>query len=38
MQVRDPLYRVIADIVIETDGRSVAAVAGDVRNNLAGSD
>ena len=38
MQFRDPLYRAIADIVIETDGRSVAAVAGDVRNNLAGSD
>ena len=38
MQVRDPLYRAIADIVIETDGRSVAAVAGDVRNNLASSD
>ncbi len=38
MQVRDPLYRVIADIVIETDGRSVAAVAGDVRNKLASSD
>jgi shikimate kinase len=38
MQVRDPLYRAIADIVIETDDRSVAAVAGDVRNNLASSD
>jgi len=38
MQFRDPLYRAIADIVIETDGRSVAAVAGDVRNNLASSD
>jgi shikimate kinase len=38
MQVRDPLYRAIADIIIETDGRTVAAVAGDIRTRLAGSD
>jgi shikimate kinase len=38
MRVRDPLYRSIADIVIETDGRSVAAVAKDIRNSLSGSD
>jgi shikimate kinase len=38
MQIRDPLYRAIADIIVETDGRTVAAVAGDVRTRLAGSD
>ena len=34
MQVRDPLYREIADIVIETDGRQVAWVARQIRKQL----
>jgi shikimate kinase len=38
MRIRDPLYRSVADIVVETDGRSVAAVAKDVRDSLASSD
>ncbi len=36
MEVRDPLYRSIADIIVDTDGRSVAAVTGDIRQQLAG--
>ncbi len=35
MQVRDPLYRSIADFVVETDGRSVPAVAKEIRDWLA---
>lgn len=35
MQIRDPLYRSIADIVVETDQRSVAAVAAEIREWLA---
>ena len=38
MQIRDPLYRGIADIVVETDGRSVSAVTTDIRERLLGSD
>ncbi len=38
MQIRDPLYRAIADIVVETDGRSVSAVTTDIRERLLGSD
>jgi shikimate kinase len=38
MEIRDPLYRSIADVVVETDGRSVAAVAKDIRKSLIGSD
>lgn len=34
MQVRDPLYRSIADVIVETDQRSVAAVAAQVRDRL----
>jgi len=30
MQARDPLYREIADIIVETDGRTVRAVAAEV--------
>jgi shikimate kinase len=30
MEIRDPLYREIADIVVETDGRRVQAVARDI--------
>jgi shikimate kinase len=37
MRVRDPLYRSIADFVIETDGRTVADVTGEIRKKLAGS-
>jgi shikimate kinase len=38
MQIRDPLYRGIADIIVETDGRSVSAVTTDIRERLLGSD
>jgi shikimate kinase len=34
MQVRDPLYREIADFVIETDGRTVASVCKEIRKRL----
>ncbi|MDJ0926360.1 MAG: shikimate kinase AroK [Gammaproteobacteria bacterium] len=34
MAQRDPLYREIADLVIETDGRSVASVAREIREKL----
>ncbi|MCC5795635.1 MAG: shikimate kinase [Chromatiales bacterium] len=34
MDIRDPQYRSIADLVIETDGRRVASVAGEVRRRL----
>jgi len=37
MQERDPLYREIADILVETDGRTVAAVTKDICENLAES-
>jgi len=30
MEIRDPLYREIADLVVETDGRRVQAVARDI--------
>jgi len=35
MTVRDPQYREIADLVVETDGRKVHAVAREVRERLA---
>ena len=34
MGIRDPQYREIADIVIETDGRQVAAVTKELKNEL----
>jgi shikimate kinase len=34
MSVRDPLYREIADLVIETDGRRVQAVAREIHESL----
>lgn len=34
MTVRDPLYREIADLVIETDGRRVREVAQEIRDAL----
>ena len=32
MEVRDPLYREIADLVVETDGRRVREVADEIRD------
>ncbi|MDH3510466.1 MAG: shikimate kinase AroK [Gammaproteobacteria bacterium] len=37
MQDRDPLYREIADVLVETDGRTVAAVTAEIRETLADS-
>ena len=37
MKERDPLYREIADILVETDGRTVAAVTDDICESLADS-
>ena len=34
MAVRDPLYREIADFVVETDGRKVRAVANEILERL----
>ncbi len=34
MVVRDPLYREIADLVVETDGRKVKAVANEIMARL----
>ena len=34
MDVRDPLYREIADFVVETDGRKVRAVANEILDKL----
>lgn len=34
MEIRDPLYREIADMVIETDGRRVREVANEIREAL----
>lgn len=36
MAARDPLYRDVADLVVATDGRSVAGVAAEIREKLAG--
>ena len=36
MAVREPLYRGLADLVVTTDGRSVAAVATEIREKLGG--
>lgn len=38
MQKRDPQYREIAELVIETDGRQVAAVARELERALAADD
>jgi shikimate kinase len=35
MAVRDPLYRQIADLIVETDGRRVTAVTREIRRKLA---
>jgi shikimate kinase len=34
LSVRDPQYREIADLVVETDGRQVAAVTREIKNAL----
>jgi shikimate kinase len=34
MSMRDPLYREIADVVVETDGRKVHAVANEIIEHL----
>ncbi|MBM4195852.1 MAG: shikimate kinase AroK [Gammaproteobacteria bacterium] len=34
MAVRDPQYRQIADVIVETDGRRVAAVTREIRRRL----
>ena len=34
MEVRDPLYREIADLVVDTDGRRVNTVAREIHNSL----
>lgn len=34
MSVRDPMYREIADLVVETDGRKVRAVANEIFDRL----
>jgi shikimate kinase len=34
MEYRDPLYRDIADLTVETDGRKVKAVAGEILERL----
>ena len=35
LKIRDPLYREIADLVVETDGRKVKSVADEIIDNLA---
>ena len=34
MQERDPLYREIADLIVETDGRRVQTVANEIHDSL----
>lgn len=34
MEVRDPLYREVADLTVDTDGRKVRAVAAEVQRTL----
>ena len=34
MSVRDPMYREIADLIVETDGRKVKAVANEILERL----
>jgi shikimate kinase len=36
MEIREPMYREVAQMVVNTDGRSVAAVAAEIREKLAG--
>ena len=34
MEIRDPLYREISDLVVKTDGRLVREVAAEIQDNL----
>ena len=34
MEIRDPLYREIADVVVDTDGRRVQKVAKEIVDEL----
>jgi shikimate kinase len=34
MSVRDPLYREISDLIVETDGRKVKAVADEILDKM----
>ena len=34
LKIRDPLYREVADLVVETDGRKVKSVADEIIENL----
>ena len=34
MEIRDPLYREIADVVVDTDGRRVQKVAKEIFDEL----
>lgn len=34
LELRDPLYREIADLVVQTDGRKVSAVANEITENV----
>jgi shikimate kinase len=34
MEIREPLYRGIADLVVDTNGRRVASVAREIRDKL----
>lgn len=34
LEIRDPLYREIADLVVDTDGRRVKSVADEIADNL----
>lgn len=34
LEARDPMYREIADLVVETDGRKVSAVANEIVENV----
>ena len=34
LEIRDPLYREVADLVVETDGRKVHSVAEEIIGNL----
>jgi shikimate kinase len=34
MAIRDPLYREVADLIVETDGRRVQTVAREIHESL----
>lgn len=37
LRIRDPLYREIADLIVDTDGRNARALAREIEEHLAGS-